>query len=101
MFSANSYESLHGIRVSHAGGIRCEWRGEAEPRHEARDDRNRCARNAAYRLFGGGRKAEQGNPPDRLAGLCRWMVRGHGVHRRVGRGALTRTTGRSPRPLVR
>ena len=50
MFSANAYESLHGIRVSHAEGIRCEWRGEAEPRHEAREDRNRCTRNAAHRL---------------------------------------------------
>ena len=50
MFSANSDESLHGIRVSHAEGIRCEWPGEAEPRHEARDDRNRCARNVACRL---------------------------------------------------
>ena len=45
--------------------------------------------------------AEQGNHPDRLAVLCRWMVRGRGVHRRVGQGALTRPTGRSPRPMVR
>ena len=50
MFVENSYVELCNIRVSNAEGIRCEWRGEAEPRHDATDDLNQCARNATYRL---------------------------------------------------
>ena len=50
MFMANSYIEVYGIRVSRAEGIRCEWHGEAGPRHEAKDYRGQCTRNAAYRL---------------------------------------------------
>ena len=50
MYFVNSYVNVHGIRVSQAEGIRCEWRGEADPRHDTRDDHNQRSRNAAYRL---------------------------------------------------
>ena len=50
MFLGNSYAELFKIRISNADGIRCEWRGEAEPRHDATDDLNQCTRKVTYRL---------------------------------------------------
>ena len=50
MFLEDYYAELCNIRVSYTEGIRCEWRGEAEPWHDATDDFNQCTRNVVYRL---------------------------------------------------
>ena len=50
MFLENYYAELCNIRVSYSEGIRCEWRGEAVPQHDAMDDLCQCTRNVVYRL---------------------------------------------------
>ncbi len=50
MSLGNSYVELCDIRIRYTEGVRCEWRGEAEPWHDATDDLYQCTRNVVYRL---------------------------------------------------